>query len=51
MGKYTDIREKLLELRKLEAPALVNFNEAKNYLLKIRRQIRDLEKLLTPHQN
>jgi hypothetical protein len=29
----------------------MNFTEAKNFLLKIRRQIRDLEKLLSPHHN
>jgi hypothetical protein len=51
MKQVTNIREKLLELRKLEAIAVVNFNEAKNSLLKIRRQLRDLEKLITPHQN
>jgi hypothetical protein len=51
MKKTTDIRDKLLELHKLEAIAVFNFTEAKNALLKIRRQIHSLEKLLTPSQN
>lgn len=51
MEKNSDIRDKLLELRKIEAQAVVNFNEAKNFLIKIRKQINELERLLTPHEN
>lgn len=51
MRDIGSIRDKLLELRQLEDQALINFNEAKNFLLRIRRERRKLEKLLTPPEN
>jgi hypothetical protein len=51
MRDIRSIRDKLIELRQLEDQALINFTEAKNYLLRIRRERRKLEKLLTPPVN
>jgi|GEM_PF-3460432 len=47
----TDIRQELIELRQLEEAARVQFDQAKNQLLKIKKRIRKLEKLLTPQDN
>jgi type I restriction enzyme R subunit len=44
----SDIRQQIIELRQLEEAARVQFDAAKNNLLKIKRRIRELEKLLTP---
>lgn len=46
-----DIRQELIELRQLEEAARVQFDAAKNELLRIKRQIKELEKLLTPPEN
>ena len=51
MKKTSDIRDQLLDLRKLEDQAVVDFTKAKNFLIKIRKQRRELEKLLTPSEN
>jgi len=48
-GPYS-IQSQIIELRQLEQAAQVQFDEAKNALLDIKRRIRDLEKLLTPNQ-
>lgn len=47
----TDIRDRLIELRQLEEAAKVEFDRAKNALLKIKREIRRLENLLKPRTN
>lgn len=46
-----DIRDRLIELRQLEEAAKIEFDRAKNNLLKIKRDIRRLEKLLNPRTN
>lgn len=43
-----DIRQELIELRQLEEAARVQFDSAKNQLLKIKKRIKELEKLITP---
>lgn len=51
MIQPTDIRQQLIELRQLEEAVRVQFDSAKNELLRIKRQIKELEKLLTPPEN
>ena len=47
----TDLRDRLIELRQLEEAAKVEFDRAKNVLLKIKREIRRIENLLRPRIN
>jgi len=51
MIRATDIRQQLIELRQLEEAARVQFDQAKNQLLRIKRKIKELEKLLSPPEN
>lgn len=44
-------QEKLIELRQLEEAAKVRFDAAKNELLAIKKQIIQLQKLITPSHN
>jgi len=47
----TEIMQEIIELRQLEEAARVQFDAAKNELLRIKRRIKQLEKLLTPPEN
>ena len=47
----TDLRNRLIELRQLEEAAKLEFDRAKNVLLKIKREIRRLENILEPGIN
>lgn len=47
----TDIRDRLIELHQLEEAAKVEFDRAKNQLIKIKREIRHLQNLLKPRTN
>jgi len=47
----TDIRDRLIELRQLEEAAKIEFDRAKNQLLKIKREIRRLQNILKPRTN
>lgn len=47
----TDLQQKLIELRQLEEAARVRFNKAKDYLINIKREIADIERLLKPPVN
>ena len=51
MIRATDIRQEIIELRQLEEAARVQFDAAKNELLRIKRRIKQLEKLITPPEN
>lgn len=51
MDKKQSITEQILQLRQVEEKALLNFTEAKNRLISIRRKIRQLLNLLTPPEN
>ena len=51
MIRTTDIMQQIIELRQLEEAARVQFDAAKNQLLRIKRRIKKLEKLLTPPEN
>ena len=46
-----EIRQQLIELRQLEEAARVQFDLAKNQLLKIKKRIQEMEKLLNPLEN
>jgi hypothetical protein len=48
MKEPLSIKNRIIELRQLEQAALVQFNESKNQLLKIKRERIRLEKLLKP---
>lgn len=48
-GPLYNIKDKLIELRKLEQIALAEFTESKNRLLAIKKEIQKLENLLKPN--
>ena len=50
-NKGKNLQQQLIELRELEQAAEVRFNQAKNELIHIKKQIREIKKLITPTSN
>ncbi len=46
-----NLQQKLIELRELEQAALVRFIDAKNKLIKIRKEIAEIKRLMNPPVN
>lgn len=50
-SKDQNLQKELIELRELEQAAQVRFNQAKNELIRIRKQILEIKKLSNPPIN